>query len=65
MGPGAGSNVESRAELESPHRLPRALRALAHEAVVTEARASPSGRAGAVVVTCELVVLAGRATHVP
>ena len=40
-------------EFESPTRLPRALRALAHEAVVTEDRLHPSGRAGAVAATCE------------
>jgi hypothetical protein len=52
-------------EFESPHRLPRALRALAHEAVVTvdeprppvEREPSPPGR--------NIVVLVGRATYVP
>jgi hypothetical protein len=32
-------------EFESPHPLPRALWALAHEAVITEVGASPAGQA--------------------
>jgi hypothetical protein len=41
-GGGAGG-----AQFESPTRLPRALRALAHEAVVTEDEPHPNGQAGA------------------
>jgi hypothetical protein len=49
----------------APTRLPRALRALAHEPVVTEDGPHPLGQRGAAA-SCEpLVVLAGRATHVP
>ena len=48
-----------------PEELPRVLRALAHETVVTEDGPYPLDELGAIASTCEVVVLVGRATRVP
>jgi hypothetical protein len=51
--------------LGSGVQLPPALRALAHEVVVTEDGPHPLGALGAAAATCERLVLAGRATSLP
>ena len=48
-----------------PEELPRRIRGLAHETVVTEDGPYPLDELGAVASTCEVVVLTGRATRVP
>jgi hypothetical protein len=64
-----GHDLGQRSSLgtgSSPTRLPRALRALAHEAVVTEDGPHPCRRAGSRRHQVgSLVVLGGRAIHVP
>jgi hypothetical protein len=49
----------------SPPGYPRALRVLPTRRWVTEDGPHPLGELGAVASRCELVVLTGRATHVP
>jgi hypothetical protein len=55
----------SHSATASRYGLPRALQALAIDAVVTEGRASPSGQAGAVAARHEHRRCAGRATYMP
>jgi hypothetical protein len=54
-----------RARVRVPTMLRRALRALAHEAVVTEDRSNPSGSVWEPAVRGSIVVLPARATRVP
>jgi hypothetical protein len=56
---------DGEVEFESPTRLSRALRALAHEAAVTEDGPHPLGEFEPSPSRVSAVVLAERATHVP
>jgi hypothetical protein len=63
--PGIPPATTLRGKLGSGVRLPRALQALAHEAVVTEDGPHPPVGAEPTAPQCARVILAGRATSVP